>query len=164
MAKRPSRSKKKAAANEQSAESPLTTAIKAMPMPDNFISETTLKKLLNKDRGYEKDIASIVGEKREALGYAKDNHNLNTKAYGLMKQFHKMEAERAAEVYYAFHHLMLMAGVIAKIESVIPLPLDETVSPATGDGGEADEETSDADDEPENVSRPQFGGRQLETW
>lgn len=124
-----------------------------------MIPQKTLMALLKADDKYKQDIDGLTGELREAIGNAKDKKQLNTKAYALLKRFHREKSnEKLANLWDTLLAYMDMAGVMKRIESVPQLPI------GAEDGAEAGEEVEavGADEEEEGedaeVVKPQFGG------
>ncbi len=125
-----------------------------------LISPQALKGLLREDDKYKGDIDSLTGELREAIGNAKEKKHLDTKAYALLKRFHREKSnEKLANLWSTLLAYMEMAGVMDRINSVSELPLDGEKN----DEEEDEEQTVDASgeedgDEEPTVARPQFGG------
>mgnify|MGYP001617024169 CR=1 FL=1 len=109
------------------------------PAPDQktitLISAGTLKSLLRSDDGYKEKIDGLTGELRETIGNAVEKKHLDKAAYALLKKFHRIKSnEKLANLWDTLQAYMDMAGVMKRIESVAPLPLD-------GEQNEAEAET-----------------------
>lgn len=125
-----------------------------------LISPQALKSLLREDDKYKGDIDSLTGELREAIGNAKEKKHLDTKAYALLKRFHREKSnEKLANLWGTLLAYMEMSGVMDRINSVSELPLDgEKADEEQGDGEGVEASGEGGNDEPKNVARPQFGG------
>ena len=92
----------------------------------HLISKAMLKKLLKDGGKIKEEVDGLVGELREMIGNAKEKHHLHTKAFALLKTFHKLSPEKAADLYDTFQAYMDMAGEMKRIESVDKLPFGDT--------------------------------------
>ena len=103
-----------------------------------LISAKTLTALLKQDDNYKDKIDGIVGELRETIGNAVEKKHLDKAAYALLKKFHRIQSnEKLANLWDTLNAYMDMTGVMKRIESVTPLPLDgeqNEAEAAEGDG------------------------------
>ncbi len=151
----------------------------------------TLKSLLSTCRGYKQNVDGIVSKMREEIGFAVSKKHLNKEAFAFLRKMDRMEAEKASEFWHTIVRYMELTGIMAKIEAVGRLPLED----GDGDADPIDQDFTEVDDgpteddpagmraaevaanggnghampphpgidpapsEPENVTRPRFGGR-----
>ena len=102
-----------------------------------LISASTLKSLLRADDGYKEKIDGLTGELREEIANAVEKKHLDKKAYALLKKFYRIKSnEKLAGLWDTLQAYMDLAGVMKRIESVAPLPLDgeKNEEEAEGDG------------------------------
>lgn len=120
-----------------------------------LITQKTLVALLKADDGYKDQIDGLTGELRESIGNAKEKKQLDTKAYALLKRFHREKSnEKLANLWDTLLAYMDMAGVMKRIESVPQLPINGA-EPAEETGEEAEVEEAQGAE----VVKPEFGGR-----
>lgn len=115
---------------------PSTTAAKPSEVIE-VISEKKLKALLNQARSSTKDIASITGEMREKIGYAKEHDHLHTGAFGLTRRLDRMEPEKLADFMDHFDHYFNVSGLAKRREQAQRLNFGP---------GDAESEEGDEDD------------------
>lgn len=90
------------------------------------ISSRHLKQLLKDDDDYKGKIDGLAGELRETISNAAQKRNLHKKAYADLKKMHRMESnEKLAEYWHNLLAMMQMAGIMARIDSVLALPLED---------------------------------------
>ena len=115
------KAKKDKAAKSKPGQKPLEAKADA-PQADKrtvvLINEKNLNGLLRTCKLLEKQGASITGDLREKIGYAKEKQGLDSKAFAMLRKFDKMEAEAAARLWDTLGVYMTMSGVMEKIESV----------------------------------------------
>ena len=90
-----------------------------------LISAKSLVAMLKQDDNYKDKIDGLTGELRETIGNAVEKKHLDKTAYALLKKFHRIKSnEKLANLWDTLQAYMDMAGVMKRIESVAPLPLD----------------------------------------
>lgn len=120
---------------------PEPVAPPAAPTPDQavvLISERKLKGLLATVRTKQAEIDSVNGSLREKIAYAADHDHLHTKAFSIIRQWDKMEAEKLKELWDTLSVYMDMSGLSARIAQVQPMVFSGS---------------ADAEDEAENEAR-----------
>lgn len=90
-----------------------------------LISQKSLVALLKEDDNYKGKIDGLVGELRETIGNAVEKKHLNKQMYALLKKFHRYKSiEKLADDWRTLLAYMDMAGIMAKIDTVTPLPIE----------------------------------------
>lgn len=98
------------------------------------INEKKLKSLLKLKRTLSAEVGELTGNYRAELAQAVEKQNLHKKAYAMVTQFDKMEPEQALECWTHLTMYMDLSGIMAKIDSVAKLPLEDPPKEETGDG------------------------------
>jgi hypothetical protein len=101
-----------------------------------MISQTKLMNLLKAGRTAKKDVAEINGRFGEAVANAVENHNLERKSFGWIRQLDAMEPEKIADVLDNFEYYLDVSGIQKRRESVMRMDLKE--KPAADDADPED--------------------------